>query len=362
MSLIVSQVPVNQLPAELVNNAAFVKQVDFDPVHETAETGQPAEKIHGSATQYFDTVSISEHLADGRQMQIVSDSSLSIEAGADAPARDPNAKIRIYYNALSGRDDDLTQKRAQNGAIVDYFFELRTDDIAQQAKAIVSGEGYDPYHPATQAFVKGLCQWFSEDDTQAVADIFEAVCYEYADLLKDGHTPALSELKTTFSFSGEEVSVSKLFDMVETGKKISEQSNKYGCIGTGMYIGLAATGMLKAQALNYAQTLSSGVCKAFADKMAQLFDNSAKCSIRKWNELSGTGVDATLPEDYRGYVADQASYAYQLFSQSNMSSDDVSAKINQFCLKNQYAYGGIATTDFRSIINGYYQELTRLLV
>ena len=29
MSLIVSQKPVNRLPAELVNNAAFVKQVDF---------------------------------------------------------------------------------------------------------------------------------------------------------------------------------------------------------------------------------------------------------------------------------------------------------------------------------------------
>ena len=59
MSLIVSQKPVNRLPAELVNNAAFVKQVDFDPVHQTAETGQPAEKIHGSVIPRFDTVSIS---------------------------------------------------------------------------------------------------------------------------------------------------------------------------------------------------------------------------------------------------------------------------------------------------------------
>ena len=57
MSLIVSQTPVNRLPAELVNNAAFVKQVD--PVHQSAETGQPAEKIHGSALPRFDTVSIS---------------------------------------------------------------------------------------------------------------------------------------------------------------------------------------------------------------------------------------------------------------------------------------------------------------
>ena len=59
MSLIVSQMPANRLPTELVNNAAFVKQVDSDPIHETAETGQPAEKIHGCALPRFDTLSIS---------------------------------------------------------------------------------------------------------------------------------------------------------------------------------------------------------------------------------------------------------------------------------------------------------------
>lgn len=59
MSLIVSQTPANRLPAELVNNAAFVKKVDFDPVHQTDETGQPAEKIHSSALPCLDTVSVS---------------------------------------------------------------------------------------------------------------------------------------------------------------------------------------------------------------------------------------------------------------------------------------------------------------
>ena len=357
MSLIVSQTPVNRLSAELVNNAAFVKQVDFDPVHQSAESSQPVEKIHGSGPSRFDSVSISDSAA----MHIYSDPSMSIEAGPDAPTRDPDAKIRVYYNALSGRDYYLTQERAQNGAVADYFFELRSDDIAQQANAIVSGEGYDPYHPATEFFVKGLCQWFSEDDTQSVAQTFEAVCREYAGILETGRTPALSELKTTFSLCGEEVSVSKLFDMVEAGKKISQQANQYGSIGTSMYIGLAAEGMLKSAAVNYAGTLSSGVGKAFADNFTMLFDNSAKCSIQKWHEWSKTGVSGTLPEDYRDYIADQASYAYQMFSQSDLSSGDVSDKINQFCVRNQYAYGGVAVTDFRSIMNGYYQEIAKLL-
>ena len=80
MSLIVSQKPVNRLPAELVNNAAFVKQVDFDPVHQTAETGQPAEKIHGDALPRFDKVSIS---AEGAAFQALKITRLGYADGAD---------------------------------------------------------------------------------------------------------------------------------------------------------------------------------------------------------------------------------------------------------------------------------------
>lgn len=50
MGLIVTQIPVDRLPAGLAQSAAFVKQVDFDPVHESPVTDQPAEKIHGGAS------------------------------------------------------------------------------------------------------------------------------------------------------------------------------------------------------------------------------------------------------------------------------------------------------------------------
>lgn len=70
MSLIVSQIPVKRLSAELVNNAAFVKQVDYDPVHQTAETDQPSEKIHGRALPKFDTVSISAEGAAAQKLKL----------------------------------------------------------------------------------------------------------------------------------------------------------------------------------------------------------------------------------------------------------------------------------------------------
>lgn len=304
---------------------------------------------------------VGKNLLDGGTMYRASDTPLSIEAGPDAPTRDPNAKVRVYFNALSGRDYYLTQERAQSGAVADYFFELRPDDIAQQAKAIISGEGYDPYHPATEFFVKGLCQWFSEEDSKSVAKSFEDICHEYAEILETGRTPALSDLKTTFSLCGETVSVSELFNMVDVGKKIAEQDRKYGCIGTTMYIGLAAEGMLKSAALNYAQTLSSGVGEAFANNFTRLFDNSAKCSIQKWNEWNQAGIGDTLPQDYCSYVVDQGAYSYQLFSQSNLSSTDISNKIDQLCIRNQYAYGGVFTTDLRNIITSHYLEIVKLL-
>lgn len=89
MSLIVSQTPANRLPTELVNNAALVKQVDFDPVHQTAETGQPAEKIHGSELPRFDTLSISaEALAKAKDVQ-----RLSFADGTDILSLDAEADI-----------------------------------------------------------------------------------------------------------------------------------------------------------------------------------------------------------------------------------------------------------------------------
>ena len=90
---------------------------------------------------------IGKNILDGGTICSDDGVSLFIEAGPDAPVRNPNAKIRIYFNSLSGRDYYFTQERAQNGAVADYFFELRSDDIEQQAKAIVNGEGYDPHHP-----------------------------------------------------------------------------------------------------------------------------------------------------------------------------------------------------------------------
>ena len=52
MSFIISQTGVGRLPTELVKNAAFIKHIDFDPVHQTDETDQYAEKISGNSSRF----------------------------------------------------------------------------------------------------------------------------------------------------------------------------------------------------------------------------------------------------------------------------------------------------------------------
>ena len=47
----------------------------------------------------------------------------------------------------------------------------------------------------------------------------------------------------------------------------------------------------------------------------------------------------------------------QLAEEKGLSSADISTKINQFFIKNQYAYGGAATTDFLSIMMDIIRKL-----
>lgn len=59
MYLTISQAAVSKLPGKLIQNSAFVKHVDLNPVHESGQADSPAEKIHGDAHSRFDSVSIS---------------------------------------------------------------------------------------------------------------------------------------------------------------------------------------------------------------------------------------------------------------------------------------------------------------
>lgn len=161
MSLIVSQTPVNRLPAELVNNAAFVKQVDFDPVHQTAETGQPAEKSHGSVLPRFDTLSISaEALARAKDVQ-----RLSFADGTDVLSLDAEADISQPIQqrpSVIDITDPVSVERKKQGDAMGRAMKSWNSLMGQLKQESESG-GYD-YFKTIRLFRSRSAEW--EKDLQ----------------------------------------------------------------------------------------------------------------------------------------------------------------------------------------------------
>lgn len=157
MSLIVSQTPVNRLPAELVNNAAFVKQVDFDPVHQTVETGQPAEKIHGSALPRFDTLSISaEALAKAKDVQ-----RLSFADGTDVLSLDAEADISQPIQqrpSVIDITDPVSVERKKQGDAMGRAMKSWNATVDRLKQISESSEAYG-YAETIKLFKNGYADW-----------------------------------------------------------------------------------------------------------------------------------------------------------------------------------------------------------
>ena len=142
MSLIVSQTGVNRLPAELVNNAAFVKYVDFDPVHQTAESNQPAEKVNGIAGR-FDTISISaEALAKVKDINAGADISQPFEQGP---------------KVIDITDPASVERRKQGDALGRAMKSWNA--VVEQLKQISESSRAYGYGEAVKLFRKGYADW-----------------------------------------------------------------------------------------------------------------------------------------------------------------------------------------------------------
>ena len=157
MSLIVSQTPANRLPAELVNNAAFVKQVNFDPVHQTAETGQPAEKIHGSALPRFDTVSISaEALAKAKDVQ-----RLSFTDGTDILSLDAEADVSQPFQqgpSVIDITEPASVERKKQGDAMGRAMKSWNATVDRLKQISESGAAYG-YTETIKLFKNGYADW-----------------------------------------------------------------------------------------------------------------------------------------------------------------------------------------------------------
>ena len=149
--------PSGRLPAELVNNAAFVKRVDFDPVHQTAESSQPAEKIHGSALPRFDIVSISaEAIAKTKDVQ-----RLSFVDGTDILSLDAEADISQSFQqgpSVIDITDPASVERKKQGDAMGRAMKSWNATVDRLKQISESSAAYG-YTETIKLFKNGYADW-----------------------------------------------------------------------------------------------------------------------------------------------------------------------------------------------------------
>lgn len=91
------------------------------------------------------------------------------------------------------------RENASRGVIDNSFFAADFSGIQKKAEALVQGEAYDPSDVENRFFVRSLCDFFVGSDEKEVAASYEALVREYADKLKNGEKPDITQLQTQFS-------------------------------------------------------------------------------------------------------------------------------------------------------------------
>ncbi len=145
MSFIISQTGVSQLPTELVKNSTFVKQIDFDPVHQTVEDGQPAEKINGISR--FDKLSVSaEALANAKDITNM----FSLDANASKPLEQRVSSIDIT--------DKTSVERKKQGEAMGRAMKSWNSTVEQLKQISQSSRAYG-YAKTINMFKNGYSDW-----------------------------------------------------------------------------------------------------------------------------------------------------------------------------------------------------------
>lgn len=216
---------------------------------------------------------------------------------------------------------------AERGLIDDYFFHLDDGAIKAQAEKLLHGDAYDPDDLSSSVFVRGLCEWFSEKDQASVAKSFENLVYEYAQNMKNGTSPNVSQLQTKFSFAGDETTLGQIFEMRDTALALKEVDYGSGT-GTGMFLYSAKKGLMKAAAIKYADTLPGQLGTSFKGNLTRLIDNSERFSMQRWKQ--DEYCSGRLSKGFYDFLTQSSEYSFKLFSESNLSNVDFTEKKNLF--------------------------------
>lgn len=247
------------------------------------------------------------------------------------------------------------RENASRGVIDDTFFVADFSGIQQKAEALVRGDAYDSSDVENRCFVRSLCEFFVGSDEKEVASSYEALVREYADKLKNGEKPDITQLQTKFSLSGEETTIGQVLNMRDTALAI--RNIDYGSsVGTSMFITFANKGMMRAAAETYAATLPEGLGKAFASRMTQLIDKDKTASMQQWKNLDY--CSGQISKNFNQFLTQSSEYAFSLFSKSNLTGADLdnkTAELARYISKSGFFEPG-SEQIFRDILSKSYRE------
>lgn len=113
---------------------------------------------------------------------------------------------------------------------------------------------------------------YTEMDVAAMQDQMMSIVEELAQQIKDGKTPDIDQVKTTLTVGDAEVSLSKLLEMQQVGRELSQsfEGFSFGSLHEGNIQSFAEMGISKAMADQYGE--GQGALGAmFSDAMDRLY-------------------------------------------------------------------------------------------
>lgn len=183
----------------------------------------------------------------------------------------------IQYGVTTPSD---ANKSAAAGGATHGFFYHTTDflmDAAERYATLGENEEFMFRGINDVNFVRDTLDFFTngnytEMDVAAMQDQMTSIVEELAQKIKDGKTPDIDQVKTTLTVGDAEVSLSKLLEMQQVGRELSQsfEGFSFGSLHEGNIQSFAEMGISKAMADQYGE--GQGALGAmFSDAMDRLY-------------------------------------------------------------------------------------------
>lgn len=317
-------------------------QLSFDPTAMEQKAKEFTETLHRNGAISLDNIA-SQNGAAKTDTYVPSASDASGKTIIDNRADCGLIVETIQYGVTTPSD---ANKSAAAGGATHGFFYHTTDflmDAAERYATLGENEEFMFRGINDVNFVRDTLDFFTngsytEKDVAAMQDQMTSIVEELAQQIKDGKAPDIDQVKTTLTIGDAEVSLSKLLDMQQMGRKLSQSFDdiSFGSLYEGNIQSFAEMGIAKAMADQYGE--GQGALGAmFSNAMDRLYEKGVS-QVERANQwvTQYCGKGGSIPANSEAVKVELE--IADLFS--NMEEDDFSETlsnmrdiVSQYCQK-----------------------------